>query len=88
MDPATLALLEQIGAVLFQAIELGIKYAPAIIADLKMAYALATSGTTLTPEQIAAAESALQSAHAQLQAQIAADAALDTPTPVEPAPAV
>ena len=80
MDAATLVLLQQIGSVLFQIIELGIKYAPAIISDLKLAYALITSGTTLTPEQIAKAESALQAAHAALQAQVAQDAVTDNAT--------
>lgn len=77
MDPTTLALIEQIGSVLFQAVELGIKYGPAIIADLKLAFALATSGTALTDEQKAQAESSVQAAHAALQAQIAADAVTD-----------
>lgn len=72
-----LALLEQIGSVLFQAIELGIKYAPAIISDLKLAFALVTSGTALTDDQKAQAEAAVQSAHAALQAAIAVDALVD-----------
>lgn len=82
MDQATLTLLSQIGSVLFQAIELGIKYAPAIIADLKLAYSLATTGTALTPEQIASAENAVQAAHAALQAQIQADAVEDAIDPI------
>jgi hypothetical protein len=77
MNAATLALIEQIGSFLFQAVEAGIKYGPAIISDLRLAFSLATSGTALTPEQIASAELALQSAHAALQAQIAADASFD-----------
>lgn len=72
-----LALIEQIVGVLIQAVEAGIKYGPAIIADLKLAYALAASGTALTDDQKAQAQQAVQSAHAALQAQIASDAAID-----------
>ena len=77
MDAATLALLQQIVGVLFKAVELGIKYAPAIISDLKLSYELLTSGTALTPAQIAIAESTVQAAHAELQSLIAADAVQD-----------
>lgn len=69
-----LALIEQIVGVLIQAVEVGIKYGPDIIADLKLAYELATSGTALTDDQKLQAETALQKAHTSLQAQIAVDA--------------
>lgn len=68
-----LALIEQIVGVLIQAVEAGIKYGPAIIADLKLAYALAKSGTTLTDDQKLQAEAAVQNAHADLQAQLSVD---------------
>lgn len=76
-----LALIEQIVNVLIQGVELGIKFAPAIITDLKLAYALATSGTTLTDDQKAQADTAVANAHAALQAQIAQDAADDLTNP-------
>lgn len=72
-----LVLIEQIVSVLMQATEAGIKYGPAIIADLKLAYSLAISGTTLTPEQQIQADTAVANAHAALQAQIALDAQED-----------
>lgn len=78
MDPATIALIEQIGSVLFQAIKLGIQYGPQLLADLEAVWGLIMSGSTLTPDQIATAEANVQAAHAQLQAKIAADTA-ETP---------
>lgn len=72
-----LALIEQIVGVLIQAVEAGIKYGPEIIADLKLAYDLATSGTELTDDQKAQAKAAVDNAHAALQAAVAADALVD-----------
>lgn len=72
-----MVLVEQIVSVLFQAVEAGIQYGPAILSDLKLAYSLAKSGTALTPEQQTAADSAVAAVHQQLQAQVASDAAED-----------
>lgn len=69
-----LVLIEQIVSVLMQAVEAGIKYGPAIIDDLKLAYDLATSGTALTDDQQLQADTALENAHAALQEQISKDA--------------
>lgn len=77
MDPATLALLEQIGSILFTVIKDGIVYGPAVISALEADYRLLTSGTALTDEQKAAAESNLQTAHAEYQAIVAANKAKD-----------
>lgn len=71
----------QVVQVLIQGVTLGIKFAPAIIQDLELAYALATSGTTLTDDQKAQADAAVANAHAALQAQIALDAASDNLPP-------
>lgn len=68
-----LVIIQQIVSVLMQAVEAGIKYGPAIIADLKLAYSLATSGTTLTEDQIAQANQYVINAHTALQAQLALD---------------
>lgn len=67
----------KIGAVLLQAVEAGITYGPAIIQDLKRVWDLATSGTALTPEQIADADNAVAAAHQLLQAAVAKDAQQD-----------
>lgn len=67
-------LVIKIGGLLFQALEAGIVYGPAIIADLQRVWSLATSGTTLTPEQIADADTAVAAAHQELQAAITKDA--------------
>lgn len=72
-----LVLIEQIFSVLMQAVQAGITYGPELVADLKLVYQLATSGTTLTPEQQTQADTALASAHAALQAQVATDAQTD-----------
>ena len=77
MDAASLAIIEQIVSVLIQAVQAGIKYGPDIIADLKLAYTLATSGTTLTPDQQAQADTALANAHKALQDAVATDAQTD-----------
>jgi hypothetical protein len=69
-----LAILLKIGGALFQAVEAGITYGPAIIEDLKRVWDLASSGTALTPEQIADADAAVAAAHQELQAAIAKDA--------------
>lgn len=66
-------LIQQIVSILLQAVEAGIKYGPAIISDLKLAYELATSGTALTPDELAKAETAVQNAHIDLQAQLLKD---------------
>lgn len=70
-------LLEQIASILLQAVEAGIKYGPEIIADLKLVYNLATSGTTITPDQQVQADTAIANAHQALQAQISLDAQQD-----------
>lgn len=70
MDPV----ISQIISILFQAVEADIKYGPAIIADLKLAYQLATSGTNLTEDQKAFADAAVAQAHKELQDQLAKDA--------------
>lgn len=72
-----LVLIQQIVSVLMQAVEAGIQYGPQIIADLKLAFGLATSGTTLTPDQQTQADTAVANAHADFQAQVAADAEID-----------
>lgn len=71
------ALIEEIINVLVQAVQYGIKYGPDVIADIKLAYQLASSGTTLTDDQIASARKAVADAHAALQTQIAADEQAD-----------
>ena len=70
-------IIEQIVNILLQAVEAGIKYGPAIIADLKLTYALATSGTAITPEQQAQADTAVANAHRELQDKLGADIAED-----------
>lgn len=75
-------LIIRIGGLLFQAVEAGITYGPAIIHDLQRIWNLATSGTTLTPEQLAEADTALAAAHQQLQAAVAKAAQEDSTTTV------
>lgn len=77
MDPATIAIIEQVFSVLIQAVQLGIKFAPAIISDIEQTYKLAMSGTILTDEQKTSAASTVAAAHQALQAQIALDAQQD-----------
>ena len=77
MDPVTLALLIKYAEMMVQAIELGIEFAPTLWSDIKNIISLLTSGTTLTPEQIAQADATLLAAHTQLQEQIAQDAIED-----------
>lgn len=72
-----LVLIQQIVSVLIQAAEAGIKYGPAIITDLKMAFDYATSGTTLTDEQLIAAKVAVENAYAALDAQLTSDIKTD-----------
>lgn len=75
-----LVLIEQIFSVLMQAVQAGIQYGPELIADLKLVYQLATSGTTLTPDQQTQADTVLASAHQALQAAVAVDAQQDAST--------
>lgn len=70
-------LIIKIGALMFQALEAGIIYGPQILADLQRVWHLATSGSTLTPEQIADADAAVAAAHQELQAAISKDAQID-----------
>lgn len=72
-----MVLIEQIVSVLMQAVEAGIKYGPAIISDIKLAYALASSGSAMTDDQKLQADTAVANAHAALQAQIQQDAIID-----------
>lgn len=74
-----LAIIEQIIEVLFQAVKYGIQYGPDIIKDLELAWSFATSGTALTDDQKAQADTAVMNAHQALQTQIALDAVNDTP---------
>lgn len=71
------ALIEEIIQLLIQAVTAGIQFGPQIVADIKLVWALATSGTALTTEQQTQADTALASAHQALQAQIALDAQTD-----------
>lgn len=71
------ALIEEIGQILLQAIQLGIQFAPELIADIKLLWSLATSGTTLTADQQTKADTTLAAAHQALQAQVALDAQED-----------
>lgn len=73
-----IVLIEQIVAFLIQAVQAGIQFGPEIIADIKLTWQLATSGTTMTPAQQTLADTTLASAHATLQAQVAIDAQADT----------
>lgn len=77
MDATTIAIIEQIFSVLVQAVQLGIKFAPQIVADIEQTYNLAISGTVLTDEQKVAAAITMASAHQALQAQVALDAQED-----------
>lgn len=70
-------LVIKIGTLLFQALQAGIVYGPQILADLQRTWSLATSGTTLTPEQIADADASVAAAHQELQAAVAKDAVDD-----------
>lgn len=76
MDIAT---IQAVGSVLMQVIDLLIKYGPTvmkdgetIIADLKLAWASATSGTPITADQQTQIDAALASANDGLAAAYAA----------------
>lgn len=65
-----------------------IKYGPGlivdvenVIADLKLAWASATSGTPITPDQQTQIDNALEAANSALQAAVAAAALADAPPP-------
>lgn len=70
-------LVAQIGEALFQAVELGVQYGPKIIADLRLLWGFATSGTTITPEQQLLADTTLSESHQAIQAKVAQDAQQD-----------
>lgn len=77
-----LATIQAIGAVLLQVIDFVMKYGPtiladaeAMIADLKLAWASATSGTPITAEQQAQIDAALDKANNALTAAVAAQQA-------------
>ena len=74
---SALAVLNEIAQILFQAVELGVKYGPQIMADLKRIWDLATSGTELTPEQAQDARTAMDAAYEDYKLQRAATAASD-----------
>lgn len=71
------ALIQEIVSVIFQLVESGIKYGPDIWNDLKLAFEIATSGTTLTDDQKAQADLAVSNAHQALQSAVALDAQND-----------
>lgn len=70
-------IMGQVASALLQAAELGFRYVPAIVSDLRLAYEMATKDTDLTDDEQSIARAAVQSAHAALQAQIAKDVAED-----------
>lgn len=81
-----LALVQEIIQLLIQAVQAGIQYGPELIADIKLVWQLATTQTTLTPEQQTLADTTLAAAHQQLQAQVAQDAQQDAPAAVPGTP--
>lgn len=72
-----LILINQIVGVLFQAVELGIKFGPQLLDDLKSTYDLLTSPNDLTQDQRDQAETVIQAAHKALQDQLDKDIADD-----------
>lgn len=79
-----LALLQSIFTVLSDIASFLIKYGPDlitdvdnIVADLKLAWASATSGTAITPDQQTQIDNALDSANTALQTAVAAATAAD-----------
>ncbi len=79
-----LVLIQQIVQILIQAVQLGVKYGPEILADLERAFGLATSSTTLTADEQAQVDATLDSANTALQAAVAAK----TAEPTDAIPAV
>jgi hypothetical protein len=67
-----LQLIEEIGALLFKAVELGVQYGPQVLEGLRNAWHWATTSDEITPEQQAAVDAAFEAAHAQVQAAGAA----------------
>lgn len=72
-----LALINQIVSALFQAVELGIKYGPELLTDLRNTYDMLTSPDDLTQAQRDQAEATIQAAHKALQTQLDIDIAAD-----------
>lgn len=79
MDPATIS---AIWTVLTEVASFLIKYGPGLITDagkivddLKLAWASATSGTPITPDQQTQIDNALEAANNALQAAVAAQQA-------------
>lgn len=77
MNSATIELLGQIFSVMVQAVQLGIKYGPELLADFERIFKLATSGTVLSDADRQQVATSLAEAHNLLQAQIALDAKTD-----------
>lgn len=63
-----IALIEQIGEILFQGIQLGIQYGPQVVAGLLQAWHWATTSDTITADQQAAVDATFEAAHAQVAA--------------------
>lgn len=67
-----LAILQEIFAVLMQAIQLGVQYGPEILQNLEQAWHWATTSDVITADQQTAIDAALDAAHLELQNAIAA----------------
>lgn len=63
-----IALIEEIGQILFQGLQLGIQYGPEVIIGLKNAWHWATTSDTITADQQAAVDAAFEAAHTQVAA--------------------
>lgn len=63
-----IALIEEIGQILFQGLQLGIQYGPEVITGLKNAWHWATTTDTITADQQVAVDATFEAAHTQVQA--------------------